>query len=123
MAYSAPDAKTYCTDGYNGYLDVVYSGKHVRNIRDKSDTHNVESINADIRDCLAGLHRRSRCFFRSIETFEAAFDLFAEVYNAFGAYKLKYRQPTVHRKPDGAAAHLHHFKDLPWHIADFVDVL
>ena len=46
---SAPWAKEYCTDGYFGYLDVVYPGKHTRNIRDKSNTHNIESINADLR--------------------------------------------------------------------------
>ncbi|GHU58435.1 hypothetical protein FACS1894133_3190 [Clostridia bacterium] len=46
---SAPSAEYYNTDGYLGYIDVVYPGKHVRNARDKSDTHNVESTNADLR--------------------------------------------------------------------------
>ncbi len=38
---SSPDAEYYFTDGYNGYVDVVYTGKHIRNIHDKSYTHNA----------------------------------------------------------------------------------
>ena len=34
------------TDGYVGYLDTdFFGGYHDRNMRDKSDTHTVESIN------------------------------------------------------------------------------
>jgi hypothetical protein len=35
----APEAKNYSTDGNLSYLDVIFPGKHKRNIRDKSDTH------------------------------------------------------------------------------------
>lgn len=45
----SPDAEYYCADGYLGYIDVVYRGKHIRNARDKNDTFTVESINADLR--------------------------------------------------------------------------
>ncbi|MCM1473137.1 MAG: hypothetical protein NC040_03705, partial [Muribaculaceae bacterium] len=38
----------YYTDGYNGYIDIVYPGKHIRNIHDKSDTFTVEGVNADL---------------------------------------------------------------------------
>ena len=31
----APPAKKYCSDGYLGYLDVVYPGKYVRNVHNK----------------------------------------------------------------------------------------
>lgn len=48
MVDGAPEAERYCTDGYVGYLDVVYPGRHVRNMRDKSDTHTVEGVNADL---------------------------------------------------------------------------
>jgi IS1 family transposase len=44
---NASEAEYYCTDGYNGYIDIVYPGKHIRNIHDKSDTFTVEGINAD----------------------------------------------------------------------------
>ena len=29
MVDSAPEAECYCTDGYSGYLDVVFPGKHI----------------------------------------------------------------------------------------------
>ncbi|GHU80947.1 hypothetical protein FACS1894191_7240 [Clostridia bacterium] len=48
----APAAEEYCTDGYLGYIDAVYPGKHVRNARDKSDTFTVEGVNADLRHCI-----------------------------------------------------------------------
>lgn len=38
----------YYTDGYFGYFDVDYPGRHVRKVRDKKDTHNVDSVNADL---------------------------------------------------------------------------
>ena len=61
---NSPEADFYYTDGYLGYIDVVYPGKHIRNVRDKKDTHNVESINADLRHYIPVLARRSRCFAR-----------------------------------------------------------
>lgn len=33
MVDAAPDAERYCTDGYSGYLDVVFPGKHMLAIR------------------------------------------------------------------------------------------
>ena len=56
-------ADAYATDGFLGYLDIVYPGKHIRNTCDKSDTYTVESINADLRHYIPILARRSRCFF------------------------------------------------------------
>ena len=35
---NSPDAQEYCTDGYLGYVDVIYPGKHIRNIHNKNDT-------------------------------------------------------------------------------------
>lgn len=46
---NGPEAEYYCTDGYLGYVDIVYPGKHIRNVRNKSDTFTVEGINADLR--------------------------------------------------------------------------
>lgn len=28
---NAPSAEKYCTDGFLGYVDVIYPGKHIRN--------------------------------------------------------------------------------------------
>ena len=116
----APQAQRYYTDGYHGYCDVDYWGKqHVRNMYDKRDTHNVESVNADLRHYISGLARRSRCFYRRIETLEAVVSVFVDAYNKFGAAKLKYRIPTQH-KSDPANRHLHKYRELPFSILDFL---
>ena len=92
MVDAAPSAKRYCTDGYLGYVDIVYAGRHVRNTRDKSDTFTVEGVNADLRRYIPILARRSRCFARTLETLRAVLEVFVDAYNRFGAAKFKYRQ-------------------------------
>ncbi|GHU74586.1 hypothetical protein AGMMS49992_16460 [Clostridia bacterium] len=84
---SAPPAAKYCTDGWLGYIDVVYPGEYVRNIRNKSDTFTVEGVNADIRHYIPGLARKARCFYRTLETLKAVFALFVCAYNEFGQFK------------------------------------
>jgi len=116
---NAPDAKNYFTDGYVGYLDVVFPGKHVRNVRDKRDTHTVESINADLRHYIPGLARRNRCFYRKLETLQAVLEVFVNAYNKYGDAKQKYRKPTVHKSAI-PAKHLHQFRDFPSCILDFL---
>lgn len=104
---SSPEADFYYTDGYLGYIDIVYPGRHIRNVRDKKDTHNVESINADLRHYIPVLARRSRCFSRKIETLYAVVAVFIDAYNLFGLAKYKYRQ----YKKNG---------ELPFSIVDFL---
>lgn len=116
---SAPWAKNYCTDGYVGYLDVVFPGKHIRNIRDKRHTHNVESINADLRHHIPVLARRSRCFCRKIETLQAVIEIFVDAYNKFGKAKLKHRKPTAHKQAN-EGKHLHKYRELPFSVLDFL---
>jgi len=94
-----PEADIYCTDGYNAYMDVVFPGKHIRNIHNKNDTFTVEGINADLRHFIPLLRRRSRCFARSIETLTAVVGLFVEAYNRFCLAKYKYRQANPNRYP------------------------
>jgi IS1 family transposase len=84
---NAPNAEAYATDGFLGYIDVVYPGKHIRNITDKSDTFTVEGINADLRHYIPILARRSRCFARTLETLTAVITVFVEAYNRFGLAK------------------------------------
>ncbi len=102
-----PEAKEYCTDGYHGYLDVVFPGRHKRNIHNKKDTFTAEGINADLRHYIPLLRRRSRCFARSLETLTAVVDVFVEAYNRFGAAKSKYRMT-------------HSSKELPFGLVDFL---
>ena len=92
MVDAAPSASSYCTDGFLGYVDVVYPGRHVRNIRDKSNTYTVEGVNADLRHYIPVLARRSRCFARSLETLRAVVEVFVDAYNRFGSAKAQYRK-------------------------------
>lgn len=89
---SSPEADVYYTDEYLGYIDVVYPGKHIRNVRDKKDTHNVESINANLRHYIPLLARRSRCFARKLDTLYSVVAVFVDAYNRFGMEKHKFRQ-------------------------------
>ena len=87
----APEARTYCTDGYSGYLDVVFPGKHVYNIHNKNDTFTVEGVNADLRHYIPTLARRSRCFPRKVENLRAVVAVFVAAYNRFGIQKERWR--------------------------------
>jgi IS1 family transposase len=107
MIDSAPPASRYCTDGFLGYVDVVYPGNHVRNIRDKSDTFTVESVNADLRHYIPLLARRSRCFARTLETLKAVVEVFVDAYNRFSEAKHKFR---LNRK----------CRDFPFGYVDFL---
>lgn len=88
MVDTSPYAQKYCTDGYLGYVDVIYPGKHIRNIHNKNDTHTVESVNADLRHYIPILARRSRCFARKLETLRAVIEVFVDAYNRFGNNRL-----------------------------------
>ena len=92
MVDRTPGATNYYTDGGTVYLDVIFWGAHQRNIRNKADTHIIEGSNADIRHYIAGLRRKSRCFFRSIETLRAVLSLFIDAYNQFGDAKRRYKE-------------------------------
>ena len=116
---SAPEAQMYCTDGCLGYIDVVFPGKHIRNIRNKNDTFTVEGVNADIRHYIPVLARRSRCFCRRIETLEAVIAVFVNAYNKFGEAKLKCRVPTNH-KNQNQSKRLHKFRDVGFSLLDFL---
>ena len=90
MVDAASDAEVYCTDGYSGYLDVVFPGKHIFNMHNKNDTFTVEGVNADLRHYIPTLARRSRCFPRKLENLRAVLDVFVRAYNRFGAQKEHY---------------------------------
>lgn len=85
-------AENYYTDGNSVYLNVIFWGEHKRNVRNKKDTHIIEGTNADIRHYIAGLRRKSRCFFRSLETLSAVLSLFINAYNQFGEAKRAFKE-------------------------------
>ena len=104
---NAPAAEKYCTDGYLGYIDVVYPGFHIRNVRDKSHTFTVEGVNADLRHYIPILARRSRCFARKLETLRAVLEVFVDAYNRFGIAKMNFRRNRSSR-------------ELPFSVLDFL---
>ena len=106
---ASPTAKRYCTDGWSGYVDVVYPGEYVRNIANKNETYTVEGVNADLRHYIPILARRSRCFPRSLETLQAVVEVFAEAYNRFGIAKMNFRR---NRNPKS--------RELPFSVLDFL---
>jgi len=106
----APPAKHYATDGYLGYVDVVYPGNHIRNIVNKKDTFTVESINADLRHYIPLLRRRSRCFPRKLQTLKAVLEVFVDAYNKFGEARLHFRTHREHSKR----------KEMPFSVLDFL---
>ena len=118
MVDMLPTAQIYYTDGGPCYVGVDFIGKHKRNTRDKSDTHNIESNNSDLRHYISGLRRRSRCFFRSMETLETVLTVFINAYTKYGEAKLKYGVPVQHRPNHGK--HLHKHRELGFSILDFL---
>ena len=100
-------AKKYYTDGWSGYIDVVYPGRHIRNVSNKNDTFTVEGVNADLRHYIPILARRSRCFPRKLETLQAVVEVFVDAYNRFGAAKMKFMQ---NRNPNS--------REIPFSVLD-----
>lgn len=79
-------AKYYYSDSYSAYSEILYHGKHT-SLRDKSQTYTVEGINSDLRHYIPALHRRSKCFFRSLDTVKAVLKVFVNAFNNFAAHK------------------------------------
>lgn len=106
MIDRSPHAKKYYTDGGSSYLDVIFAGEHKRNIRNQKDAYTIEGTNADIRHYIAGLRRRSRCFFRSLETLKAVLTIFINAYNKFGEAKRAYKERHPNFGRDFPSHHL-----------------
>jgi IS1 family transposase len=120
MVDSVKIAERYYTDGGTTYLDVNFgTDRHIRNIENKDNTHNIESTNADLRHYIAGLARKNRCFFRKQENKISVLAVFIDAYNKFGEAKLKYRKPVTHKSPN-PTKHLHKWKYPAFSILDYL---
>jgi IS1 family transposase len=106
MVDSAPPAEKYYSDGFYGYMSIDFPGKYYRNPHNKNDTCRIESTNADLRHYIAGLRRKSRCFFRKIETLKAVLYIFVNAYNKYGEAKMKYRKRNPNCGRDFAFSHV-----------------
>ena len=86
---SSIKANRYYSDANPSYQDVSYFGEHFY-FGDKSHMFTVESINSNIRKYIAALQGRTKCFFRSLETFKVVMSVFVHAYNKFGRFKFDF---------------------------------
>jgi IS1 family transposase len=110
-------AETYYSDGFSMYRDLCYWGVHIV-APGKSQTYTVEGINSDLRRYIAGFARRSKCFYRKIETVQAILSVFVSAYNRFGKYKHAHQVLAKHNPT--SKSRLHKFSDLPLALIDFI---
>jgi len=97
----------YFVDGCRAYREVYYHGKLKQNFENKNDTYIIEGTNSDVRCYIAGLQRRSRCFFRKFETMKSVLWLFINAYNKFGEWKRAYRERHPNCGRDFSNHHIH----------------
>ena len=83
---SSPKADHYYSDAYSAYSEICYEGNHT-SLKNKSQTYTVEGVNSDLRHYIPALHRRSRCFFGSLDTMKAVFKIFVFAFNKFALAK------------------------------------
>lgn len=113
----APRAEAYHSDGWAAYKSVNYCTEHHAHL-DKSETYTVEGVNADLRQYIPGFARRSRCFYRSIETMQAVLAVFVRAFNKFALEKHKVRRLAKH-KPT-TFSRVHKWQDVPCALIDFI---
>lgn len=92
MATNLPQANCYCSDDLAVYSELMWpdcpdyesgdegNSEHIISYG-KEETHNIESVNADLRTYLGRLKRTSRCFSRCIRALSRAIRLFVWHYN------------------------------------------
>ena len=83
---SSPKADRYYSDAYPAYSEILYDGLHT-SLKNKSQTYTVEGVNSDLRHYIPPLKRRSKCFFRSIDTAKSVFKIFVYAFNNFSSAK------------------------------------
>ena len=85
----SPKASKYYSDAYPAYSEIYYEGSHL-SLKNKSQTYTVEGVNSDFRHYIPALHRRSKCFFRSLETMLSVFKIFVFAFNRFALAKFSF---------------------------------
>ena len=117
VADCTPPAEEYHSDKNAAYGKVMFYGNHYAHA-DKSETYTVEGVNADLRTYIPGFARRSRCFYRCIETLRAVMAVFVRAFNKFALKKYHTRKLAQH-KPS-SKSRLHKYKDSPFALIDFI---
>ena len=85
LVNSSAKANKYYSDSYPAYSEMLYDGLHTS--FKKSQTYTVEGVNSDLRHYIPALKRKSKCFFRSINTMKAVFKIFVYAFNNFASAK------------------------------------
>ena len=85
----SPKASKYYSDAYPAYSELCYEGLHL-SLKNKSQTYTVEGVNSDLRHYIPALLRRSKCFFRSLETMLSVFKIFVFAFNRFAFAKFSF---------------------------------
>ena len=116
IADIAPKAASYHSDGNPAYAETLYYGKHFAHY-DKSETYTVEGVNSDLRHYIPGFARRSKCFYRKIETVIAVMAVFVRAFNRFALKKFQTRKLANHRP--SSTSRLHKYADSPFYLIDF----
>ncbi len=92
MVDAALGAEYYCTDGYSGYLDVVFPRKYIYNIHNKNDTFTPWRVSMLICAIyIPALARLSRYFPRKLKNLQVVLAVFVRAYNHFRIQKDYYR--------------------------------
>jgi IS1 family transposase len=86
----APQAAYYFSDLFATYRSLNYSPGRYTPMPDKRKTYRVEGDNAEMRQYLARLGRRSRCFSQCIHALRRALKLFVYAWNARQLYRQRY---------------------------------
>lgn len=79
-------ARQCYSDAYSAHSEVCYEGA-LTSLKNKSQTYTVEGVISDLRHYIPPLRRRSKCFFRSLETANAVFKIFVSAFNLFARAK------------------------------------
>jgi len=116
IADTAPKAATYHSDGNPAYAETLYYGNHFAHY-DKSETYTVEGVNSDLRHYIPGFARRSKCFYRKIETVIAVMAVFVRAFNLFALKKFQTRKIAKHRP--ASSSKLHKYAESPFALIDF----
>lgn len=117
VADRAPPADEYHSDKNAAYGKVMFCANHYAH-HDKSETYTVEGVNSDLRTYIPGFARRSKCFYRSIETVRAVMNVFVMAFNKFALKKYHTRKLSQHKS--SSKSRLHKYKDSPFSLIDFI---
>ncbi len=81
--------KRECTK--SRHCDIVKGMESWKTTRETAIS--VQGVQKEVntrRKYIAALHCRSKCFFRSLETFQAVMRIFVHTYNKFGKFKQRF---------------------------------